>query len=230
MSTFITALLPILILIFIVGIVYSVSKARKSFMTIKITHWLVLIYMGVLLLSTAMIPFITDNQMDRNEMHQVDIDEAMNQLDANLRKGNMDQIDASYLLSKERFEDYQNQTLRIGYRSEYGSQVFVERHMTDDDHIEVFTYANGLLIGGLDFSDKLIPHKLELTENTLTIIPTEQNIRLSITSASFPVGQFTGESIFRHSFSRGEQVIYLRVPKDLKLIAEDEVFFVKVGK
>ncbi|MCQ6276561.1 hypothetical protein JMM81_16730 [Bacillus sp. V3B] len=163
-------------------------------------------------------------------MRQVEIDEAMNELEMNLRKGSVEQVDDQYLLNKNRFDDYQDQTLRIVYRSKYGPRIFVERKMNDDKLIEVFTYVNGLMIGGIDFSDKLIPDKIELEGNVLTIIPTAQNIRLSITSASFPVGQFTGESIFNHSFSSVDQVIYLRVPNDLQLNTEGDVFLVKVGE
>ena len=45
---------------------------------------------------------------------------------------------------------------------------------------------------------------------------------------SFPVRQFTGESLFNHSFSSGEQLIYLKIPNDLKLIADDVVILENV--
>ena len=109
----------------------------------------------------------------------------------------------SNLLQSNRFTDYQNQTLRIVSRSDYTISIFVERQINDDATIEAFTYHTGLIIGGIDFSDKLIPLKLELEDNTLTIIPIAQNIRLSIMRDGFPVRQFTGESIFDHSFSSG---------------------------
>ena len=88
----------------------------------------------------------------------------------------------------------------------------------------------GFYIGGDDFSDKLIPYKLELSENTLTITPKEQNIRLSISTASFPVRQFTGESIFNHSFSSGDQVLYLLIPNDLQLQADERIMLEYVGE
>ena len=57
----------------------------------------------------------------------MDIDQAMNELDKNLRKGKLDQIDDQYFLEKNIFTDYKNQTLRIVSRSEYGPQIFVKR-------------------------------------------------------------------------------------------------------
>ena len=98
-----------------------------SIITIKITHWLLIIYIGVLLLSTAIIPFISDERMERDTKEQVDIDKAMNELDKNLREGKMDQIDDQYFLEKNIFTDYKNQSLRIVSRSEYGPQIFVKR-------------------------------------------------------------------------------------------------------
>ena len=161
---------------------------------------------------------------------QVDIDKAMNELDMSLREGKIDQIDDQYFLEKNIFTDYKNQTLRIVSRSEYGPQIFVKRQKSNDTTIESFTYVNGFYIGGDDFSDKLIPYKLELSENKLTITPKEQNIRLSISSASFPVRQFTGESIFNHSFSSGDQVLYLHIPNDLELQADEGIMLEYVGE
>ena len=103
MSTFITALLPIVIILLIVGFVYFMSKVGNKYITIKITHWLLIIYIGVLLLSTAIIPFISDERMERDTKEQVDIDKAMNELGKNLREGKMDQIDDQYFLEKNLF-------------------------------------------------------------------------------------------------------------------------------
>jgi hypothetical protein len=206
------------------------SKVGNKFITIKITHWLLIIYIGVLLLSTAIIPFISDERMERDTKEQVDIDKAMNELDKNLREGKLDQIDDQYFLKKNIFTDYKSQTLRIVSRSEYGPQIFVKRQKSNDSTIESFTYVNGFYIGGDDFSDKLIPYKLELSEDKLTITPKEQNIRLSISIASFPVRQFTGESIFNHSFSSGDQVLYLHIPSDLQLQADEGIMLEYVGE
>ena len=230
MSTFITALLPIAIILLIVGFVYFMSKVGNKFITIKITHWLLIIYIGVLLLSTAIIPFISDERMERDTKEQVDIDKEMNELDKKLREGKLDQIDDQYFLEKNIFTDYKNQTLRIVSRSEYGPQIFVKRQKVNDSTIESFTYVNGFYIGGDDFSDKLIPYKLELSEDTLTITPKEQNIRLSISTASFPVRQFTGESIFNHTSSSGDQVLYLTIPSDLQLQADEGIMLEYVGE
>ena len=230
MSTFITALFQIGIFIILVGMIYFMKKVGKKFITIKITHWLLFIYIVVLLLATAIIPFISDERMERDTKEQVDIDKAMNELDKNLREGKMDQIDDQYFLEKNIFTDYKNQSLRIVSRSEYGPQILVKRQKSNDSTIESFTYVNGLYIGGDDFSDKLIPHKLELSEHTLTITPIEQNIRMSISTASFPVRQFTGESIFNHTSSSGDQVLYLLIPNDLQLQADERIMLEYVGE
>ena len=81
MSTFITALFQIGIFIILVGMIYFMKKVGKKFITIKITHWLLFIYIGVLLLATAIIPFISNERMERDTKEQVDIDKAMNELD-----------------------------------------------------------------------------------------------------------------------------------------------------
>ena len=108
--------------------------------------------------------------MERDTKEQVDIDKAMNELDKNLREGKMDQIDDQYFLEKNIFTDYKNQSLTNCIRSEYGPQIFVKRQKSNDSTIESFTYVNGFYIGGDDFSDKLIPYKLELSEIHLPLL------------------------------------------------------------
>ena len=88
----------------------------------------------------------------------------------------------------------------------------------------------GSILGRMTFQINLFLISWSYRENTLTITPKEQNIRLSISSASFPVRQFTGESIFNHSFSSGDQVLYLTIPNDLQLQADEGIMLEYVGE
>lgn len=92
-------------------------------------------------------------------------------------------------------------------------------------------YSSGLLIDGYDFSDKLIPYRLELVDNTLNLrSPGQQKINISIMNDPFPVRQFTSESNFSRSFSGGDQIIYLRIPKSLEVVNEEQVHLEYVGR
>ena len=106
----------------------------------------------------------------------------------------------------------------------------MKRQKSNDSTIESFTYVNGFYIGGDDFSDKLIPYKLKLSEDTLTITPKEQNIRLSISTASFSSQTIYEDIHFNHSFSSGDQVLYLLIPNDLQLQADERIMLEYVGE
>ncbi|MFB7638295.1 hypothetical protein [Peribacillus butanolivorans] len=230
--TVLTAILPLVILILIFGVFIFMVKLARKFATPKVTHWLLFIYIGVLLLGTVFVPFINDDSLSQKGMEKaIDTDRELNDLYTKLNEGEIDQIDAKYLMKESSFSNYQNQSIRVESSNNDSSQIFVERKANNDDTIEAFIFGNGLIIDGYDFSRKLKPYHLELMENTLTInIPQQQDINLIITKADFPIRQFTGESIINPSFSTGDQVVYLRIPNHLELIAGDHVFLEFIEK
>ncbi|MGG3495570.1 hypothetical protein ABES08_07125 [Peribacillus simplex] len=229
--TVMTAILPLVILILIFGVFIFMVRFAGKFTTPKVTHWLLFIYISVLLLGTAFVPFIIDDSMSQKGMDKVvDTDRELSDLYSNLNKGEIDQVDAEYLMKERNFSNYQNQTIRVKSSNGDGSQIFVERKTNNDDTIEAFIFGNGLIIDGYDFSRKLKPYHLELMDDTLTInLPQQQDINLIITKADFPIRQFTGESILNPSFST-DQVVYLRIPNNLELIADDHVFLEFIEK
>ncbi|RRN72884.1 hypothetical protein EI200_06835 [Peribacillus simplex] len=229
--TVMTAILPLVILILIFGVFIFMVRFAGKFVTPKVTHWLLFIYIGVLLLGTAFVPFIIDDSMSQKGMEKVvDTDRELSDLYSNLNKGEIDQVDAKYLMKERNFSDYQNKTIKVKSSNGDGSQILVERKTNNDDTIEAFIFGNGLIIDGYDFSRKLKPYHLELKDDTLTInLPQQQDINLIITKADFPIRQFTGESIINPSFST-DQVVYLRIPNNLELIADDHVFLEFIEK
>ncbi|MGE7185535.1 hypothetical protein ACQKKK_16515 [Peribacillus sp. NPDC006672] len=226
-----TAILPIVILILIFGVFIFMVRFAGKFATPKVTHWLLFIYIGVLLLSTAFVPFIIDGPMSQKGMEKVvDTDRELSDLYSKLNKGEIDQIDAKYLMKESNFSNHENQTIKVESSNDDGSQIFVERKTNNDDTIEAFIFGNGLIIDGYDFSSILKPYHLELMDDTLTInLPQQQDINLIITKADFPIRQFTGESIINPSFST-DQGVYLRIPNNLELIADDHVFLEFIEK
>ncbi|MGG4267701.1 hypothetical protein [Peribacillus simplex] len=227
--TVMTTILPLAILILIFGVFIFMGRLSKKFVTLKVTHWLLFIYIGVLLLGTAFVPFIIDGSMSQKGMGKVaDTDRESNDLYSKLNKGEFDQIDAKYLMKESNFRNQQNKTIKVESSDGDDSQIFVERKTNNDDTIEAFIFG-GLIIDGYDFSKKLKPYHLELMEDTLTINLQQQDINLVITKANFPIRQFTGESIINSSIST-DQFVYLRIPHNLKLKADDHVFLEFIEK
>lgn len=224
----IMTILPLVTLILIFGAIIFMVRLVGKFTTPRVNHWLVLIYIGVLLLSTVFVPFIIDDSMSQKGMEKVvDTDQELSDLYASLDKGEMD---AKYLRKESSLSYDQNQTLKVESRDKGVSQIYIERKESHDDTIEAFVFGTGLMIEGYDFSSKLKDYHFKLMDDTLTINPPQQDIRLIITKTNFPIRQFTDESIMNPSFSSGDQVVYLRIPNNLELIAGEHVFLEFIEK
>lgn len=226
--------LPLIIVLCLVFYFFFSVKISKKYLTIKITHWLLMIYIGVLILATIIVMIMAKDQAVINKIEQNKLEAEMfdsyNVLHQKLSNGEVADIDSIYLQNEFSFNDYQNESMKIISRAEYGPQVFVERKETNDSKIEATIYSTGLVVNGNNFSHLLKPLQLDLTEEVLTITPVHQNINLAISSNNYPVRQFTGESMFEnHYFSSVDSFVYLRVPKDLKL-ERDELYFEYIFK
>jgi hypothetical protein len=217
--------LPIGMVLFLAVLLFLMINRRVKFVTVKITHWLLSIYTGVLLLATAFVPFILDDTIRLEKVNQEDIDRASSNFYAKISQGKIARIDKKYIAVDKSFDDYQSQTLRVASSSEYVPQVFVERKTSDDDKIEAYIFDTGLIIDGIDLSENLKRYKVQLIENTLTIIPPEeQNIKISMARDDFPIRQFTGESIISDTFTSRDTFVYLRIPEDIEIITDDDMY------
>lgn len=217
--------MPIIIVLFFVFFFFSV-KIGKKYLTIKITHWLLMIYLGVLVLATIALPFFEKDHVvvEKIEQKKTEFGESDSYSDlySKLSNGEVTEIAPNYLQNELSFEDYQQESIRIESRADYGPQVFVERKETNDSKIEVAIYSTGLVVSGYDFSSMLKPLQLELTEDVLTITPVQQDINLAIASNNYSIRQFTGESMFENTyFSSVDSFVYLRVPADLNLVGDE---------
>lgn len=196
----------------------------------KITHWIFFTYIGVLILATALVPFVKTSAPNFTGMKQEDIDQAMSEFYQYLMKGKIDRIDDNHLIEEIMFEDFQSQTLRIESKSEFVNTVYVERMDRADAKIKAFIYSPGIIVDGVDLSEKLVPYKLQLADETLKIISPQQHIQISIQKPSFPLRPLTGETLLNSSFISGDQAIYLQIPKDLQIIADNNTYIEYVGE
>lgn len=221
------AILPI-VLVLLFGLFFFITvKIGKKYLTIKITHWLLLIYVGVLVLATIAVPLFAQEYEKIERIEQVDSEDGMidpfSELFSKLSNGEVTEIDPLYLQEEKHFDVYPHESIRIVPNTNNGQQIFVERVEKDDSTIEVDIYSTGLVVDGLDFSSLLKPSQVELTENILTINPIYQEFNFAIAGNGYPIRQFTGESMFEHhSFRSGDSFVYLRIPSDLEIEGNED--------
>ncbi|MBP1934541.1 hypothetical protein [Ammoniphilus resinae] len=219
--SFIAIVLLILIIIFFI----KFGKTSR-----KVTHWILSIYMAVLVVATVLVPLMTDNTINQKKVDQLEIDRLWNEVDKKLSQGQIDQVDAEYVLVETNFDVGHLKTLKLQSNKVNSTRVLIERKPSNDEKVDAFIFRKGLIINDYDFSDQLKPYHLELVDQTLRITSSQQEINLAISSNPFPIRQFTGESIMRgHSSAHGDQVIYLRIPHDLEVVANEQIDLLSVG-
>jgi hypothetical protein len=209
-----TLILPI-VLIIIFFILAFILKVWKRYVTVKITHWLLIIYIGILFIAMAITPFISTDFPVRAEEKE----DSWLYLFNVLQEGDLERVDPDYIAQSEVFE-YDHPTIRIASnREEDGTLIYVERKDTNDGKIEGFVYNTGFNVNGYQFTDILAPIQLELTNDTLEIKhPAIQNIKIAIAKKEFPITQFNGQKRTNvTSMGPDNQAIYLRIPADLEI-------------
>lgn len=226
-----SSIIPILLVALAIAFL-SINK-RKKFVTVKITHWLLVIYVGVLLFSMAAAPFVADGKLHAREtVSEKELSQADNQLHQALRRGKIEDIDERYLVNQKNFDNYQGKTLEID--TIYGDvpELYVERKQVDDGKIEVFCYASELTIDSIDFTDMAgEPLSYVLENNILTIKPPkEREVNVSIVKNEFTMNQFTEAREKGSHIIVNSPYLYMRIPKTLELIEGTEMSAIFVGE
>ncbi|KAB2329973.1 hypothetical protein F7731_21155 [Cytobacillus depressus] len=207
-------LLPIAGTIILAMIVVSMI-AKGKMITVKVTHWLLIIYVGFLLLSMLFVSVVKKDDITSREKVE-DLNEAHDIIYNALNEGKLDQLESRHLISEKTF-DYVNNTLNIGITGN-DDRIFVERKADDDGKIEARVYTDGLIVGGYDFTDKIIPVQFRLTEDTLDVMhPEHQIIDISVVRKEFTINQFTGQTAINDVSGDARLVVYLKIPKSLQL-------------
>lgn len=217
-----TIILPLFLIIVVASLVFMV-KAWKRFVTVKMTHWLLMSYVGLLLIAMVIVPFISTDLPDQVSASE----QSRNEFYQHLGNGKIGSINPEYIAQHKTF-DYENSTLKISSNRIDGTLIYVERKDTNDGEINCFVYKRGLIINGFNFTDKLAPIHLELNKNTMNIHqPPPQDISLAMVKKEFTINQFSVENLNNETMEPDQQVIYLRVPKDLE-ISNDQVNVINV--
>ncbi|RKD22977.1 hypothetical protein BEP19_12155 [Ammoniphilus oxalaticus] len=222
-----TMLIPFLLLLLIpLGFVLKFGKVTR-----KVTHWLLFSYIGILILAAASIPFIT---VSDQTLEKVELDsDAWGSLFDDLRVGQLDSpLAQPFLVKQSELDLGQKDLLQLISEGEDRSfNVLLERKEENDNKLEVFLFQGKFIMNGYDFSFKLEPRHYALHDHTdgkaLRFAALNQTIKLALTLPEFTIRQFTEEEKWvgsEHWHRADNQIIYLRVPHDLEVIADEDDF------
>ncbi|NWQ42495.1 hypothetical protein MLOOGBEN_17470 [Bacillus sp. EB106-08-02-XG196] len=225
-----TFLLPFLIiLIIILGIVRILRSGRmKKVLQGSRLRWMLGGYVVILLICTGVSPLLPYKEVNYKIINNSqDIDKESTELYEAAVKGNIDKIDNKFV-SKVWSLGYEERELNITTENDelISTAVIVERKTANDGKIEALHFKTRSGVNNMEITELEKPITVELNGKTLTIMnPEKVKLKFSQFQQAFTVNQFTGEKPFRHStrFYGGTSILYLKIPKDLKLVDNSNI-------
>jgi hypothetical protein len=221
MTTMFTTIIPISVIIAL-----PILYVLKRYVSIKITHWLLVIYGAILLASLILVAFTKPLEVGKINATQENID-----LYEIMHNGEISKLGKNHLIDAQSFE-YKGENITLtSPNGENNSTVFVERKTEDDGRIDVHFYGSGLYMEGINLTEKIILPSLRMEEGTLSIIhPGFQEINIAVVKDEFTINQFTGERDRDQGIHFDGPIIYLQIPQHLEIKKDEYMHLQFVGE
>ncbi|MEH7177019.1 hypothetical protein [Neobacillus vireti] len=223
------SILPLLIILIIIIAIVRMSKSsgRKNYFFGKPIRWLFGGYLAILVICAGLSPLLPEDEKIDKAIDVNNLDRAGIELYETALAGNIDKVDSNYIKKTWNLE-YQNQQLAIiSPNEEYiETSIIVKRKTVNDGGIDAVYFKSGSSVNGMDISDLEKPLRMKIENNTMRIEnPEKLELKFTQFQQAFPISQFTGKGGFSHShnFYEGTSILYLKVPKDLKINAPSEL-------
>ncbi|MRX74396.1 hypothetical protein GJU40_19945 [Bacillus lacus] len=139
-------------------------------------------------------------------------------------KGELENIDSERLLKREQLKLQPGQPFSFKVSADYFPMVYVDKKGDQANRIEVSIYSTAFILEGFDMSQEMTPLQILFQKNTLSVAPVPMNYNLSIYRPSYLVKQAEGPSMPRDSVIMPRQLIYLKVPPNLDIEYDEEVY------
>ncbi|WP_226670052.1 hypothetical protein [Metabacillus litoralis] len=233
------SLLPIVIILFLIFVAFQLNKVISNTGIYEKLNlrWLLGLYAVVLFLSVCLFYLFPFDIGSKNVVdNKKEILNAQSESDALLTAAlegkKISEENLKGVLTREELNiPFEHNELEIFAEEQHGSNiVLVERKSTDDQKINVTQYYTRAILGNIEVTEEIKPYIVELNENTLSIMyPEPLDIQVGKFAKEFTITQFTGEAGLFDTMNddldaRGESVIYVKVPKDVKIIDPSESF------
>ena len=225
MVSFIPLVIIVIVIIAIVRL--TKSSGRKNNFFGKKIRWIFGGYLAILVICAGLSPLLSTDGITYKAIDVKDLDHAGTELYEAALAGNIDKVDSNYI-KKAWNLDYQDQQLAITTPNEefIETSIIVERKTVNDGGIDAVYFKSESSVNGMDISDLEKPLQMKIEKNTMRIVnPEKLELEFTQFQQAFPINQFTGKGGFSHShnFYEGTSILYLKVPKDLKINAPSEL-------
>lgn len=225
------SLLPIIIMLILIGlIVFSINRVvsrRNKYINSKRIYWMLGGYVVVLLISTILSFTIPTNQDIVFFGGYFDLDFHPN-LEHITSQSSLDEASV-YIVNKSEFS-YEKDELNIQLNASDDQyydvyQILVEKKDKADQVIEAVVYQTPTFINHWKITEYLDPIQVDLTLSTLLIDNIWTEFSYASFKTEFPFRQFEEERQlwFEEDMVYGQQLLFLRVPKDVEIIEKENV-------
>ncbi len=229
----VVVVIPLLIIFFLVILLVK----RSSFsLRQNIQFWLTAGYILLLLVSPLLVKMLPVENLADMKMKTVSEKDLVNQRDlfAQVLEGRPEQAEGAFVLEQWEFP-FNGSLINVEF-PEYEFETIAERKDRADGKIEVVSYATKTIVELIDFSERMMPHRVTLGDNILKVdAPERLDVELGMFGREFVVSQILGEPAIgkftmseRHSRTTpGLLLLYLRIPTDVEVQSKKPITFVE---
>lgn len=235
------------VLLLIIFLFKGSKRFSTNFLNDRKAYMLLGGYIVILLIAVVLFfldPFPAKSTFDK----EVDMDKMMRSyaiLNDVVYDGKSIDIFDDYIENKWEFEFKENQ-FSIQQENDSYMYIIIDEKEEDDGIIEVTTYRTPTIVEGIDITDQLDPVGVTFSSNTLQIMPAYNRFKFvtfeqEFTSKQFSPheselseGDFWGmdgaegydmeQSYYDRTVHSGEDLLYIRIPKGIKVNESDELY------
>lgn len=222
-----TAIAPLGLLIIglIIFVLLKNRKRKRSYLSNRTVLWLLGGYITILVVCgivSGFMPQGTEFPMGKSSVK----DNSFYNIYALANEGKINEVHPSFIQDKWE-KNYTSMQLHVELQGAdfANTTIFVQDKKVNDHKIEGTLYQGSAVVGNLDVSRLVSPLRVAWSDHTLILIPVKKNITLRLFKKDFPVIQFTksGGIAADQTSSFGQQILYLRVPKGLKILPDKKL-------
>lgn len=210
-------ILIILLVVFAIFLTKRNSKKKKKYLSGQKIRVMFGAYFVVLLISVVLV-YLIPNEAEP-EVNEPTANRSI--LHNKVLNGNASIIDRDRIAKQWHFDYEEAELMMKAINNDvHGLSIYIGKKKENDGMIDVLLYQTPTYVQGIDVTDQVKAPLIDLSSGTLGIgKPEQQQLTFTSFSQAFPLSQFTGEDWIGMGgrSTRGEHLLYIRVPRDLNI-------------
>ncbi|WP_080848833.1 hypothetical protein [Cytobacillus gottheilii] len=184
------------------------SSGRKKK---KLTHWLLIVYSIVLIVSMLVVLFMNDYlELSKAETSLFGVED-------DLLSGNYQDIAEQYKTGEYHF-DYEGDTLEITTQYPESSLFILEEKQEQDQKVDVTIFGPYAQISQYDVSAQMKTFQADIQEGELAFsIDGGDYLDMNIVTTNFTSDQFLNKKRLGRDFAYNVPIIYIQLPSNIKI-------------